>query len=72
MMITPLTLISSINDLTMLQAALMPLLMQMQSGAEVTQEQIDAAAAGTANGADLLAAAIERKRKRDAAASKAK
>jgi hypothetical protein len=71
MSITALTLVSTINDLSMLQAALMPLWMQwQQSGVPPTQAQIDAAAAGTDHGADLLAAAIERRRKREAAAAK--
>jgi hypothetical protein len=70
MKVTPLTLVSAINDITMLQAALMPLWMQwQQSGTPPTQAQIDAAAAGTDQGADLLAAAIERRRQREAAAA---
>lgn len=67
--ITALTIVSTINDLAMLQAALTPLLVQWkQTGVEPTQAEIDAAAAKTENGADLLAAAIERRRQREAAA----
>ena len=66
MSITALALVSTINDLAMLQSALMPLWMQwQQSGVPPTQEQIDAAAAGTDNGSYLLAAAIERRRVRE-------
>ena len=64
--ITALTLVSTINDLTTLAGALTPLWMQwQQSGVPPTQEQIDAAAARTEQGADLLAAAIERRRLRE-------
>jgi hypothetical protein len=66
MKITPLTLVQTINDLAMLQAALTPLWMQWQAtGTPPTQDEIDAAAARTEQGAQLLAEAIARRRERE-------
>ena len=66
--ITLLSVVSTINDLAMLQSALTPLVQNaLQTGADITQADLDAAAARTDAGADLLAAAIQRARDREAA-----
>jgi hypothetical protein len=60
--------VRTINDITMLQAVLVPLWLQWQeSGVEPSQAEIDAAVASVALGEELLVAAIERRRLRERA-----